>query len=670
MLRVRLLMVMGLVMQGIMAHAQTSGQPRVIGLGAYGAAVNDVRGFGWNAAGLTGIRDWDFYAASYSGTSSSTSGFVFHSLGLGRRFYETEAAALEFSPGSELNFVLPARLSVGEGNTPMSDERRFGYQDPLTAGYAHRFSTVLSAGVSIRYRTEEVTDTRISLVPGDTIALVPVTTQSTQEGREFAGDLALLWRPDERLTMGGVVRNLFWLSESALPDSLSQYALPHGAALEVSFGYRPFPSWVWTLGGSTNGTGAVGQEWLPGAGLAFRTAAYAGRGESPFVYAIGVSAGWSYEFLELEAAYQYHTGASAGKGNLTEGDVDVQRITSLDINPYGDNRVSFSIHAMFGNVRESMARIEGVELYRAVYPSSFEVFAYRPIGKARIRNISSRPIRARASFFVEKFMDAPTESQPVTIEPGAVQEIELTAVFNERMKTVTSETVSEGKVFVSATPAETYDDHRQVNVVIRGRNDWDGAVESLRFFVKPDDPDVLRATRDMLLQNSEALADISPAMASFLKARIIVNSFAGKLMYVHDPKLTADYVQYPAETLRLRGGDCDDMSVCFSSLLSSVGISTAFVDVVPPKAPENSHIYLLFDTGLDPRYGSSISENPKRYVVRRNKVGAESIWIPLETTVVGKGFDQSWASGAQNYFDDVEVGLGLAKGWVRIVDVN
>jgi len=139
---------------------------------------------------------------------------------------------------------------------------------------------------------------------------------------------------------------------------------------------------------------------------------------------------------------------------------------------------------------------------------------------------------------------------------------------------------------------------------------------------------------------------------------------------VNDPKLSADYVQYPSETLRLRGGDCDDMTVCFTSLLSSIGLSTAFVDVVPPDHPEQSHIYMLCDTGVEPRYGSSVADNPKRYLVRRNPAGLETIWIPLEATVAMRGFDEAWTRGAQEYFDDVEVGLGLVKGWVRIVDVN
>jgi hypothetical protein len=140
-------------------------------------------------------------------------------------------------------------------------------------------------------------------------------------------------------------------------------------------------------------------------------------------------------------------------------------------------------------------------------------------------------------------------------------------------------------------------------------------------------------------------------------------------VYVNDPKQSADNVQYPSETLQLRGGDCDDMTICFSSLLNSVGISTAFIDVIPPEDSSRSHIYLMFDTSLDPKYGNAISSNAKRYIVRKNPKGVETVWIPIETTVITRGFEAAWSQGAQQYFDDVEVGLGLIKGRVKIVDV-
>ena len=49
--------------------------------------------------------------------------------------------------------------------------------------------------------------------------------------------------------------------------------------------------------------------------------------------------------------------------------------------------------------------------------------------------------------------------------------------------------------------------------------------------------------------------------------------------------------------------------------------------------------------------------------------GKQTIWIPIESTVVSRSFEDAWSSGAQSYFDEAEVKLGAVKGWVRIVDV-
>jgi hypothetical protein len=121
--------------------------------------------------------------------------------------------------------------------------------------------------------------------------------------------------------------------------------------------------------------------------------------------------------------------------------------------------------------------------------------------------------------------------------------------------------------------------------------------------------------------------------------------------------------------MALRGGDCDDMTVCFSSLLSSIGVSTAFVDVIPPDRVTDAHIYLLFDTEVPASQANSISDNQKRFVIRKNERGEETVWIPLETTLITEGFQKAWEVGAREYFDDVELGLGVVRGWIRLVDV-
>jgi hypothetical protein len=652
------------------SYGQSLIDPRVVGLGAYTPAVKDSRGFAWNPAGLVSMRDWDVSMSTYTGLTPEDGGFVFHGLTLGKRFLDNEAVAFEYSPGTRLRLVVPPTLSISGKNEPASNDREIEYAESGSVGIAHRVSPELSVGIGGRYRSQRITDTRITLVQQDTSVFFPLSSVQQFDARSWLLDLGLLWTPSRKFSLGATGRNILRLFETAFPDSLSQFRLDRKVVGTLGGVYQFSPLVSLSLQLSTNGTSAIGQEWTPGAGVALRNALYVDGSESRPVAGIAFGLGWSYEFVEVAASYLRFTDRDRHSGEVSIRNFLASDIHSLDLNPYTRDRLSLSVKAVFGNVRESLARIEQVEIYGAVYPSSVEKFAYRPIGKARLRNISGKHIQARVGFYVDRFMDAPTESQVVAIEPGGVAEVELTAVFNDRVKELTRMTVRDGNVYVTATPAENYDDRAQTRVLFRGKNDWDGNAQSLRYFVTPDDPDVLRTSRDILLQNSQLLQGTPSGLDSFRKARILINGFAGKLMYISDPKLTADYVQYPAETLSIRGGDCDDMTVCFASLLSSIGISTAFIDVVPPEAPDKSHIYLLFDTGLDPKFGDAVSDNPKRFVVRRVKSGAETIWIPIETTVITRGFDEAWTAGAQEYFDQVELGLGLAKGWVRIVDVN
>ena len=55
---------------------------------------------------------------------------------------------------------------------------------------------------------------------------------------------------------------------------------------------------------------------------------------------------------------------------------------------------------------------------------------------------------------------------------------------------------------------------------------------------------------------------------------------------------------------------------------------------------------------------------------RKNERGEETDWLPVETTIMTDGFQKAWEVGAKEYLDHVEVGLGVVRGWVRVVDVR
>jgi hypothetical protein len=660
--------VIGVSVVESVTYSQSLFSPRAIAIGAYGPLVNDTRSFTDNPAGIVEMRDWDLSVATYLPTGQKSSGFVFQGISLGKKLFDDAAVALQYSQGSALEFVIPATF-VRLDSAPVSVDKRIQYDEPFAAAVAYKPAEGFSVGISGRLLKQKITDTQYQLVVDSTGGGFKVLPDKISEIDVTNFDIGLRWKPTDIIGLSVVGRNIVRLESGTFPDDLESYELSDKKFLDVGASVVLGSVVTVSVQYSTANEGAVGGEWLPGSGLAIRTGLYMSGDGSPFVSAIGAGIGWRYKFFTADAAYLGFTSQADRSGTSLVGQFEPSSITRMGLNAYTGDRVQLSLTMIFGNVRTSLANIEGVEMLGGIYPSAYEASAYRPIGKARVKNVSDQPIEARVRFYIERYMDDPTESQPVHILSGETQEIPITAVFNDQVKRVEQMIVREGSVYVSATPAEEYDDKYAMPVLIHGRNDWDGSVYSLRYFVTPNDPTVIRYTRDILLHDRDSLNKVSPDIEPFTKAKILFNAFAGKLVYINDPKQSADNVQYPSETLQLRGGDCDDMTTCFSSLLNSVGISTAFVDVIPPEDSSKSHIYLMFDSGLNPKFGDTISSNAKRYVTRKNAKGLETVWIPIETTVMSRGFDAAWSQGAQQYFDDVEVGLGLIKGWVKIVDV-
>ena len=94
-----------------------------------------------------------------------------------------------------------------------------------------------------------------------------------------------------------------------------------------------------------------------------------------------------------------------------------------------------------------------------------------------------------------------------------------------------------------------------------------------------------------------------------------------------------DHIQYPAQTLISKAGDCDDLTVLYASLLENAGIATALVDYP-------GHIFLLFDTGIGRQESYKLPLENKRYVVYGDR-----LWIPVEVTRVDRSFEAAWRAG-------------------------
>ncbi|MCX7680206.1 MAG: tetratricopeptide repeat protein, partial [Spirochaetes bacterium] len=129
------------------------------------------------------------------------------------------------------------------------------------------------------------------------------------------------------------------------------------------------------------------------------------------------------------------------------------------------------------------------------------------------------------------------------------------------------------------------------------------------------------------------------------EALIIFDSLGALgISYASDPqsgyrsgKLSSiDFVMFPRETLSKKAGDCDDLTVLYSSLLENIGIKTAVVTIP-------GHIFMMFDTEVpENNYTDISSEKNSLYFMNG------TVWVPIEVTMIGKSFCAAWKEGANH----------------------
>ena len=255
-------------------------------------------------------------------------------------------------------------------------------------------------------------------------------------------------------------------------------------------------------------------------------------------------------------------------------------------------------------------------------------------------------------------------SPPVSISPNDTVTILFYTIVDEDILTEERK-IAQANFYLTTEGADP-DDEIQKPVLVNSANSWDGRVINLKYFVERDIEFSSAYAKNILQRNKIELDSTETALKPFTETKILFDHFTTGLSYVADPRATFEYVQFPSETLKLKGGDCDDLSVAFSSLLESIGIQTAFVDYKSGDAV--SHVNLLINTGLTPDEINLITINDKKIFVRKNADGIEQVWIPLETTSL-TDFEDAWSIGADKFQKEAVEQLGLAKGTVEIVDI-
>jgi hypothetical protein len=255
------------------------------------------------------------------------------------------------------------------------------------------------------------------------------------------------------------------------------------------------------------------------------------------------------------------------------------------------------------------------------------------------------------SFYQNGYMDSPTKLAEIPVlEAGDSVTVGVKALFNAKVFEtdgvipVTGELVAEylsrGRPFTQKLPLSyqmldrhsiSWSDDRKVGAFITPQ---DSALRNLMGFIASE------------IAPDAAAPGIAPQLQTAMQVWGMLKAL--RCVYVPDPNTpftsvqsrteVVDSVSLARETLKVKGGDCDDLTVLFCSLLEAVNIPTAYL-LVP------GHIYAAFDAGIPAASWQEV--HPEK---RMSFAIDGSLWVPVEVTLIAQSdFLTAWRRGVEEW---------------------
>ncbi len=326
-----------------------------------------------------------------------------------------------------------------------------------------------------------------------------------------------------------------------------------------------------------------------------------------------------------------------------------------------------------GDQKQVLLEVEKIKI-KEIFSSIYKFYAHHSIGYVTLANKSEEHINeVSVRFFVKKLMDFETESKVFkNFKKGTRLNIKLSAVFNNKVLRVTEDTPYNARIKIKYKVGKkvyVLTKTQKFNLYNKNAISWDNAFKITSFIthkdhaVKPFSRQVINFFKDkssfQINENLRYAMQLFNAMSAL------------GINYVTDPKTpyasyskkgsVVDYVQYPREILRLKNGDCDDLTVLYSALLENLGIDTALLTYP-------GHIFLMFNTEMPAVKAEDMAAKDK-VVIYKNQV-----WVPVEITLVGNSFSVAWKKGAADYHkydkkDKIDI-YEVKKGWHNFPPVS
>ncbi len=288
-------------------------------------------------------------------------------------------------------------------------------------------------------------------------------------------------------------------------------------------------------------------------------------------------------------------------------------------------------------------------IFGSVFPVAYKYYDKNAFGSVTLENAESSTITdIQVKIFVPAYMQAPTTVTTIKeMKRGEVVDIPLTALFSSEVLKITETDTVQSQITVVYTAGKDVlevDQTASLRMYSRNTITWDDDRRAAAF-VTANDPTVKKLASNAVAAIGEGVA--TPFTDSMRSAMVVFTALQHYgIQYKIDPNSSyielsktgnaPDYLQFPIQTLDYRTGDCDDLSILYTAMLEAVGVEAAFITVP-------GHIYTAFALGQDLDAAKQVYSSFGDLVVDEGG----KVWVPVEATMLDKGFVAAWAAGAE-----------------------
>ncbi len=343
--------------------------------------------------------------------------------------------------------------------------------------------------------------------------------------------------------------------------------------------------------------------------------------------------------LTAGGGYRYYLGYDSANGSYT----DLYQ------------GVRFTLGTVFHlNTRDNRSRIKVRDInFDPIFPVFYGYYDNNAVGRVNIVNGENSSISDVKVFLnVNQYMEEPKLSGEIPLlKRGESAEVALKALFTNSVMQLTESTKVSASIITEYTYlGERFTSTTPYTLRIYDRNSmmWDDDRKAASF-VNAKDSTVL-----LFAKNTAGIIREQGANPINLNFRIAMGLFETLRLYgmnyVIDPQSSyveaiknqqfIDYLQFPAQSLTYRAGDCDDLSILYTSLLESVGIPTAFITVP-------GHIFMAFSLEMNEAQARNLFSNTDDFLFLN-----DNTWVPVEITMIPDGFLKAWKIGAKEWRDN------------------